>query len=39
MIQVQLQDGTWHDAAIRDKGIYINNTRITKSDIIGVIYY
>ena len=39
MIQVQLQDGTWYDAVIRDKGIYIGNTRITKSDIIGVIYY
>ena len=39
MIQVQLKDGIWYDAILRNKGIYINNTRITKSDIIGIIYY
>lgn len=39
MIQVQLKNGVWYDAIIRDEGIYINNVRITKRDIIGVIYY
>ena len=39
MIQVQLKDGVWYDAIIREDGIYINNVRITKNDIIGAVYY